>query len=392
MNKFIPYSTQEVTDDDKQAVARVLSSDFLTQGPEVENFESDINKWCGSNYSLAVNSASSGLHLACVALKLGEGDYLWTSPNTFVASANAALHCGAKIDFVDINKSSYNLCEQKLEEKLKAAAENKKLPKIVMPVHYSGQPCNMAKIYELSKIYNFKIIEDASHALGATYNKDKIGSCKFSDITVFSLHPVKIITSGEGGIITTNCNELFTQLKLLRSNGITRNKNQFLYSSHDDWFYEQHCLGYNYRMSDINAALGRSQLKRLKSIVDRRKFFAKRYNQKLKGLPIILPFCNGKHTSSNHLYPIKLDSTQLRKKIFYYLRSKNIGVNVHYIPVHWHPFYRKLGFSQGQYINSEEFYGVTLSLPIYANFSIDAQDYVVNHITKFFDNKLYEEG
>jgi len=362
----IPYGKQNIEEKDIEAVVDVLKSDFLTQGPQVPLFEEEISRYTGSQYTIAVNSATSALHLACLALGLTKGDILWTSPNSFVASANCALYCGAKVDFVDINPKTYNLSIESLEKKLIESEINNTLPKVVVPVHFAGQSCDMEKIFLLSKKYNFRIIEDASHAIGGEYKKTKVGNCKFSDMTVFSFHPVKIITTGEGGAITTNSINLAEKLKILRSHGITKEKK--IMSHYDgDWFYEQIELGFNYRMTDIQAALGRSQLTRIDKFVEERHKIYLKYKKNLKNLPVILPFHENFVYSSLHLYPILIsdESNKKRDEVFNYLREKGVFVNVHYIPIHSQPFYQNLGFARNSFPNAMEYYKKTISLPIF---------------------------
>jgi len=362
----IPYGKQNIEEKDIEAVVDVLKSDFLTQGPQVPLFEEEISRYTGSQYTIAVNSATSALHLACLALGLTKGDILWTSPNSFVASANCALYCGAKVDFVDINPKTYNLSIESLEKKLIESEINNTLPKVVVPVHFAGQSCDMEKIFLLSKKYNFRIIEDASHAIGGEYKKTKVGNCKFSDMTVFSFHPVKIITTGEGGAITTNSINLAEKLKILRSHGITKEKK--IMSHYDgDWFYEQIELGFNYRMTDIQAALGRSQLTRIDKFVEERHKIYLKYKKNLKNFPVILPFHENFVYSSLHLYPILIsdESNKKRDEVFNYLREKGVFVNVHYIPIHSQPFYQNLGFARNSFPNAMEYYKKTISLPIF---------------------------
>ena len=363
---MIPYSRQNISKQDIGAVISVLKSDFLTQGEMVPKFENAISNKIGVSYSVCVNSATSALHIACLALGLGEGDILWTSPNTFVASANCALYCGAEVDFVDIDLATHNMSADALEVKLENIKSQDQIPKIVVPVSFSGRSTEMKKINNLAKKYNFKVIEDASHSIGGKYDCEMIGSCKYSDITIFSFHPVKIITSGEGGIALTNNSVLAKKMMLLRSHGITRNQEELLNNSQDPWYYEQLTLGFNYRMSDIHAALGCSQLKRLDSFVKKRQEIARYYDDALKDLPIILP--KKSPDSAYHLYVIQIDNINTsitRRKLFEYMRSEGIGVNVHYIPVHTHPYYKQKGFEVGDFPNSEKFYQNAISLPIY---------------------------
>ena len=378
---MIPYGKQLISQNDIDSVVRVLQSDFLTQGPQVPLFEKIVSAYCGSKFGVAVNSATSALHIACLALGLGEGDYLWTSPNTFVASANCGLYCGAKVDFVDIDPKTYNLSTKELEKKLIQAKQDNKLPKIVIPVHFAGQSCDMVKIYSLSKEYGFKIIEDASHAIGGKYLDRPIGSCKYSDITVFSFHPVKIITTAEGGLATTNDKELLRNMQLFRSHGVTRDPKLMTKVSEGSWYYQQIDLGFNYRMIELQAALGISQMERLDEFVALRHKRQIRYDELLKGLPITLPFQDLNSYSALHLYPIQIKTNKLRstrKEIFEALRKNNIGVSVHYIPVHTQPYYENMGFKKGDYPNAENYYENAISIPIFQGLTIEMQDKVVN--------------
>jgi len=368
----IPYSRQNISEEDIDAVISVLKSDFLTQGEMVPKFEKAVVNKVGVRHSVCVNSATSALHIACLALGLGEGDILWTTPNTFVASANCALYCGAEVDFVDIDLITHNMSADALALKLKNIKSQDQIPKIVVPVSFSGRSTEMKKIYNLAKKYNFKVIEDASHSIGGKYDYEMIGSCKYSDITIFSFHPVKIITSGEGGMALTNNSVLAKKMMLLRSHGISRNQEELVNNSQEPWYYEQLTLGFNYRMSDIHAALGFSQLKRLDSFVQKRQEIARYYDDALKDLPIILP--KKSPDSAYHLYVIQIDNSNTsitRRTLFEYMRAQGIGVNVHYIPVHTHPFYKQKGFKIGDFPNSEKFYQNAISLPIFS--SIDAR-------------------
>ena len=374
---MIPYGRQDINQADIDAVINVLKSDFLTQGNQVPKFEKAVSSYCNASYAVAVNSATSALHLACLSLNLGKGDYLWTSPISFVASANCGLFCGAKVDFVDINPKTYNLDSNKLKDKLIQAKAKNKLPKIVIPVHFAGQSCDMKSIYELSKEYGFKIIEDASHAIGGKYLNEPIGNCKYSDITVFSFHPVKIITTGEGGMALTNNNKLFKHMSLLRSHGITRDPSQMTKQADGDWYYQQIELGYNYRMTDIQAALGVSQLKRLDDYVSRRHELSTRYNELLKGFPLVIPYQYSDGYSAFHLYIIRLKNRDKHKQVFEYLRKNGIGVNLHYIPVYHQPYYEAMGFKKGYCLEAENYYNEAISLPMYATLSEVEQDKVV---------------
>jgi len=381
----IPYGKQNISEIDMDAVINVLGSDFLTQGPTVKLFENSISQYTGAKYSTATNSATSALHIACLSLGLGKGDWLWTSPNSFVASANCALYCGANVDFVDINIETYNICEKKLEEKLVIAKGKNKLPKILIPVHFGGLSCNMDKIYSLSKEYGFKIIEDASHAIGGNYLGKAIGSCLFSDITIFSFHPVKIITSGEGGIATTNSKILFEKMQILRSHGITRDIDDFSEKNIGEWYYEQKSLGFNYRMSDIHAALGLSQLSRLDEFVNQRRKLARKYDVELSQLPINFRRESKESLSATHLYVIRIKCDLINKsrlKIFQELRNKGIGVNVHYIPIHIQPFYKIMGFKDGDFLNSENYYDTALTIPLFYDMTSDEQNMVISSLVE----------
>ena len=365
---MIPYGKQEITEDDIEAVIKVLKSDFITQGPVIPAFEKAVATYCGANHSIAVNSATSALHIACRALGVGEGDVVWTSPISFVASSNCALYCGAKIDFVDIDPKTYNLSVEKLEEKLIKAEKQASLPKVVIPVHLTGQSCEMEKIHSLSKKFGFKIIEDASHAIGGRYQGRPVGGCQYSDITVFSFHPVKIITTAEGGLALTNDKDLAEKLALLRSHGITRDPAFMQNTDHGPWYYEQIDLGYNYRITDLQAALGLSQLDRLDEYIEKRHELCQDYKKALAGLPLTLPWQHPATYSACHLYVIRLKLDQIHKshrEIFEELRSKDIGVNVHYIPIHTQPYYQELGFESGDFPNAEHYYQEALSLPLY---------------------------
>ena len=385
---MIPYGRQDINKADIDAVVNVLNSDYLTQGPQVHLFEQIISNYCGSNYSVAVNSATSALHISCLALGLSKGDWLWTSPNSFVASANCGLYCGAKVDFVDIDTKTYNLSTEELEIKLIQARKNNKLPKIVIPVHFAGQSCNMKKIHALGQEYGFKIIEDASHAIGGKYLDEPIGGCQYSDITVFSFHPVKIITTAEGGLATTNDKELSERMQLFRSHGVTRDPELMTKEAEGSWYYQQVDLGFNYRMTELQAALGVSQTQRLNEFVARRHVLQKRYDSLLSGLPIIRPYQDKHSFSALHLYPIQIDLNKVsknREQIFDELRETGVGVNVHYIPIHTQPYYRQLGFKDGEFPNSESYYKAALSLPLYSGMSFQEQDKVVEFVTKVLE-------
>tara|TARA_S200000501_G_scaffold378327_1_gene440385 strand:+ start:3422 stop:4582 length:1161 start_codon:yes stop_codon:yes gene_type:complete len=363
---MIPYSKQNISESDIDAVVEVLRSDFLTQGDKVPEFEEKVADYCNSKFAIAANSATSCLHLACMALQLKKGDILWTSPNSFVASANCGLYCGSKVDFVDIDKKTHNMCPIKLEEKLKLAKKRGNLPKIVIPVHFAGQSCDMKAISKLSKKYGFRIIEDASHAIGGEYLNKKIGNCEFSDMAVFSFHPVKILTTGEGGMVTTNNENLYSKLNLLRTHGISKDLQRK--GDLSTWLYEQQELGYNYRLSDIHAALGISQLTRIDSSIKRRHDILNFYEKNLDISNITLPFQSIDSYSSLHLYPIELEVEKINRSkehIFDQLRKKRLGVNVHYIPIHFHPYFKKLGFKEGDFPNAEDYYNRTISIPMF---------------------------
>lgn len=383
---MIPYGKQEITQQDIDAVVEVLKSDFLTQGPQVPLFESSIKKAVNADYALAVNSATSALHIACLALGVGVGDVVWTTPITFVASANCALYCGADVDFVDIDAQTYNLSAVKLEQKLIHAKLNKlPLPKVVIPVHLCGQPCKMDKIHALGQEYGFSIIEDASHAIGGKYKGNPIGNCEFSDITIFSFHPVKIVTTAEGGVATTNNKELAIKLELLRSHGITRDGSLMKNESHGGWYYEQIDLGFNYRMTEMQAALGVSQMSRLHDFVAKRNELATRYDELLKDLPLITPKQSDDSYSGRHLYVIRLKLSEIalsHKEVFEQLREKGLGVNLHYIPVHTQPYYKELGFVAGQFIESEKYYTDAISIPLFHTMTQEQQDKVVSVLTE----------
>ena len=378
---MIAYGKQDIRVEDLEFVVGVLKSDFLTQGPTVPKFEEALSYITGAKYVTAVNSATSALHLACLALDLQPGDIVWTVPNTFVASANCALYCGAEIDFVDIDVQTSNMSVALLKRKLWAAQQSGLLPKIVIPVHLTGEPCDMAAIKKLSHEYGFKIIEDASHAIGGKYHDKPIGRCEYSDITVFSFHPVKIVTSGEGGAALTNCPNLDQKLKLLRSHGITRDPDMMQHPEDAVWYYEQIDLGFNYRMTDIHAALGLSQLTRLNEYVESRQEIAARYDKEFEDANLQTPYRNSANKSALHLYVIKVDSSQ-HKRIFHELRDSNIGVNLHYIPVHTHPYYQKLGFAWGDFPNSENYYKKAISLPIFPTLTESEQSYVIETVKK----------
>ncbi|WP_428788630.1 UDP-4-amino-4,6-dideoxy-N-acetyl-beta-L-altrosamine transaminase [Vibrio profundum] len=377
---MIPYGKQDINQQDIDSVVDVLNSDFLTQGPQVPAFEKALVEHTGAKHALASNSATSALHIACLALGLGQGDWLWTSPITFVASANCGLYCGAKLGFVDIDPDTYNMCPKRLEEKLIRAKAAGKLPKIVVPVHLCGQPCDMAAIGKLSKKYGFKVIEDASHAIGGKYRDLPIGSCEYSDITVFSFHPVKIVTTAEGGAALTNQKSLADKMALLRSHGVTRDPDLMCGDPHGDWYYQQIDLGFNYRMTELQAALGVSQMRRLDEFVSARHQLFERYNEKLVDLPLVLPYQLPETYSGMHLFVIRLRLDEIapaHRQVFERLRQYGIGVNVHYVPVHTQPYYKDMGFSDGDFPESERYYREAISLPMFHGMSKLQQDEVI---------------
>ena len=381
---MINYGKQSINQDDIDSVVEILKSDYLTQGPTVPKFEKSLADYCGSNYAVATNSATSALHVACMALGLGPGDYLWTSPNTFVASSNAGLYCGAKVDFIDIDKSTYVMSAAVLEKKLIEASKKNTLPKVVMPVHLCGQSADMKKIYELGKEYNFKIIEDASHAIGGKYKDRYIGSCEYSDIAVFSFHPVKIITTGEGGMAVTNDSEIFNRMQQHRSHGITSLPN-FMESRPENeiWNYQQVSIGHNYRMTDINAALGISQLKRINSFVKRRTEIADIYNDAFENTDLIIPYQDPDTSSSYHLYPIRIpnkNKTLNQANLYTKLMDNGININIHYIPVYLQPYYFNLGFRRGHCPEAENYFREAISIPIYPDLSLSDQKKVIELI------------
>lgn len=381
MTGFIPYGRQSISQQDINAVVAVLQSDWLTQGPAIAQFEQAVADYCGVAYAVAVSSATAALHIACLAAELGAGDTLWTSPNTFVASANCGLYCGAKVDFVDIDPATYNLNVALLKQKLIAAHDNNALPKVVVPVHFAGQSCDMQAIASLAQRYGFTVIEDASHAIGGRYCGKPVGCCEFSDMAVFSFHPVKIITTGEGGMVLTNQKSLYDRLLRLRSHGITRDPEHLDGGSHGPWYYQQLELGFNYRITDLQAALGLSQMQRLSAFVERRTLLANRYRERLAGLPVALPAQHPDTDSSWHLFVIRLRLDrigQTHRQVFEALREKGIGVNLHYIPVHTQPYYQQLGFGWGDFPVAEQYYREAISLPLHYGLTLDEQDYIID--------------
>lgn len=382
---MIPYGRQDITQADIDAVLEVLKSDFLTQGPMVPRFEQSVAQHVGASHALAVNSATSALHIACLALGLGPGDRLWTTPITFVASANCGLYCGAQVDFVDIDPRTYNLCPQALAHKLERAEREGRLPKVVVPVHLCGQPCDMQAIHALARRYGFKVIEDASHAIGGKYRGEFIGNCRYSDITVFSFHPVKIITTAEGGMALTNDAELASKMALLRSHGITRDPALMTHEADGPWYYQQIDLGFNYRMTELQAALGFSQMERLDQYVARRHQLAERYDELLAELPVTTPWQHPDSYSGLHLYVIRLQLDKIGKthrQVFESLREHGIGVNLHYIPVHTQPYYQAMGFQVGDFPQAEGYYSEAISLPMFQTLSDEQQDQVIAALSK----------
>ena len=377
---MIYYGKQNINESDIQAVVDVLKSDFLTQGPVLEQFERKVADYCGAKYAVAVTNATSALHIACRAAGLGHGDSLWTSPITFTASANCGRYCGADVDFVDIDAATYNMSVGELEKKLKKAKSNGRLPKVVVPVHLAGQSCDMKRIHELSVEYGFTVLEDASHAIGADYLDTKVGSCVYSDMAVFSFHPVKIITTGEGGMILTNNEALYKKLCLYRSHGITRDAELMTCEADGPWYYQQLYLGYNYRMTELQAALGFSQMDRLDEFVARRRYLVDRYNELLKDLPVVTPHVLDGTAPSWHLYMVRVDFRKLKMdkvQLFAEMKKRGIVLNLHYIPVHTQPYYQGLGFKQGDFPQSEKYYEEIFTLPLYYGLTEEQQDDVV---------------
>jgi UDP-4-amino-4,6-dideoxy-N-acetyl-beta-L-altrosamine transaminase len=379
---MIPYGRQQVSDADVAAVVEVLRSDFLTQGPTIARFEQAVAAEAGARHAVAVNSATSALHIACLALELGPGDCLWTVPNTFVASANCARYCGADVDFVDIDPHTWNLSVPALRAKLGQAGRSGRLPKVVVPVHFAGQPTEQEAIWELAREYGFRVLEDASHAIGAARNGEPVGSCRWSDITVFSFHPVKIITSGEGGMALTQDDELAARMSMLRSHGVTRDPTRMRNRDADPapWYYEQQLLGFNYRLTDIHAVLGLSQLARLSSHVATRNTLAQRYTAALQELPLQLPTVQPQNRSAFHLYVVRLQpaARKSHREVFAELRARAIGVNLHYLPVHLQPYYRALGFGAGQFPESERYACEAMTLPLYPTLTAQDQQWVID--------------
>jgi len=378
---MIPYGRQDISEADIDEVVAVLRSDWLTQGPAIDRFEEALAAYCGARHAVAVSNGTAALHLSCLAAGLKSGERLWTTPNTFVASANCGLYCGASVDFVDIDPATFNISTTALQAKLEAAACNGELPQIVVPVHFAGQPCDMAEIRRLSKIHGFRVIEDASHALGGEYLGNKIGACSHSDMTVMSFHPVKIITTGEGGAILTNSTELYEKLRMLRTHGIVREPRLMENPPDGPWYYEQIDLGFNYRITDIQAALGTSQLRRADDFVARRRYLAERYQRGLEGLPLVSQMPLDGASSAWHLYVVRLKAARIgHRELFEKLRAAGIGVNLHYIPVYRQPYYQRMGFSNRDFPEAEAYYREAISLPLYPGLSEAAQDSVINEL------------
>lgn len=377
---MIPYGRQSISDEDIQAVVDVLRSDYLTQGPLVPAFEAASAAYCGAAHAVAVNSATGALHIACLALNVGPGKWVWTSPVTFVASANCALYCGAQVDFVDIDSATYNMSAEALAAKLERAEREGRLPSVVIPVHMAGQSCDMEAIHALGQRYGFRIIEDASHAVGARYKGAPVGDCRFSDVTIFSYHPVKIITTAEGGLALTNDAELARRMGLFRSHGVTRDEAQMEEEPDGPWYYEQVALGFNYRMTEMQAALGLSQMNRLDLFVSKRRELAARYDEALAAQPLTRPWQHPDTESSYHLYIVRLDLTRdsiRHRHVYETLRERGVGVNLHYMPVYLQPYYRRLGFRPGLCQEAERYYTEALSIPLYAGLEESGQDHVV---------------
>jgi UDP-4-amino-4,6-dideoxy-N-acetyl-beta-L-altrosamine transaminase len=380
----IPYGRQDITEEDWQAVAAVLRSDWITQGPEVPRFEAVISEYCGVRHAVAANSATSALHIACMAVGLGPGDWLWTSPNTFVASANCGLYCGARVDFVDIEPDTFNMSIPALEQKLARARAEGRLPKVIVPVHFAGQSCDMQAIFELGRQYGFRVIEDASHAVGGRYQGRPVGCCQYSDITVFSFHPVKIITTAEGGMAMTNDPDLAARMRRLRTHGITREPSEMSGPSEGPWYYQQVALGYNYRMTDVHAVLGQSQARRLDAYVSRRHEIAAVYDDAFRALPLAAQERQPDSRSALHLYVVRLrlEHTRLsRSDVFRALRAAGIGVNVHYVPVYRHPYYARMGFNPGDFPEAERYYAGALSLPMFPTLTGEQQQAVIEALS-----------
>ena len=387
IERIIPYSCQNIDDADIEAVVNVLQSEMLTQGPAIPIFENSLSQLVGSKYAVATNSATSALHISCLALGVKKGDIVWTSAISFVASANCALYCGASIDFVDINLSSHNMCVNALQEKLRIAYKTNSLPKVVIPLHMAGNPCDMSKIKDLSNDYGFKIIEDASHALGATYDKDKVGSCSFSDITIFSFHPVKMITSGEGGMALTNNEVIANSLQSLRTHGIHGNSLEFINTQANEiWNYQQIALGFNYRMTDIHAALGSSQLQKLNKFVNVRNSIADLYKNQINDKFYKFQHIRAGVVSSYHLFTLRVPNGH-QVQLYNKLRQLGVMTNLHYIPIYRHPYYRNSGFDIGYCLNAEEYFKTVMSIPIHTKMVQSDLDFLIEHLNEYANNE-----
>jgi len=378
---MIPYGRQSIDETDIEAVIEALRSDYLTQGPTVPAFEQAVSERVGAGHAVAVNSGTSALHIACLALGLGPGDWSWTAPNTFVASANCGRFCGAEVDFVDIDPLTWNMSVASLKDKLVRARKDDRLPKVVIPVHFAGQPTEQEEIWSLAQEFGFNVLEDTAHALGGSRNSEPVGSCRWSSISIFSFHPVKVITTGEGGMALTNDEELAARMSMLRSHGITRDPVKLTHTPEGLWYYEQQSLGFNYRMTDLQAALGLGQLRRLGDFVERRNALAQRYDRLLEDLPLQLPTVHAQNRSAFHLYVVRLDSSATAKThgyVFNELRRRGFIVQLHYMPVHLQPYYRDLGFGPGQFPEAEAHGESAISLPLYPALTEPEQDEVVS--------------
>lgn len=386
---MIPYGRQHLDEDDVKAVVETLTSNWLTQGPAIPKFETALADYCGANFGIAVNSATSALHIACLALGVSEGDRVWTSPNSFVASSNCALYCGAKVDFVDIDLHTGNMCVDALRNKLALAESTNALPKVVIPVHFAGQPCDMKEIRALSKQYGFFVIEDASHAVGAKYQEKFVGSCEFSDICVFSFHPVKIITTMEGGMALTNNSEWAEKMRMLRSHGITNDPEKMTEDSHGPWYYQQIALGFNYRMTDVEAALGLSQLKKLPGFLEKRNTLAAHYDERFASKENISPLKQSNNRySSYHLYVVRASGLTRKEHAFVVeqLRDKGVFAHLHYIPIHCQPYYKNLGFNIGDFPNAERYYEQAITLPLFPELTREQIDLIVDSLSRILDS------
>jgi len=385
----IPYGRQHLDEDDVKAVVETLTSNWLTQGPAIPKFETALADYCGANFGIAVNSATSALHIACLALGVSEGDRVWTSPNSFVASSNCALYCGAKVDFVDIDLHTGNMCVDALRNKLALAESTNALPKVVIPVHFAGQPCDMKEIRALSKQYGFFVIEDASHAVGAKYQEKFVGSCEFSDICVFSFHPVKIITTMEGGMALTNNSEWAEKMRMLRSHGITNDPEKMTEDSHGPWYYQQITLGFNYRMTDVEAALGLSQLQKLPGFLEKRNTLAAHYDERFASKENISPLKQSNNRySSYHLYVVRASGLTRKEHDFVVeqLRDKGVFAHLHYIPIHCQPYYKNLGFNIGDFPNAERYYEQAITLPLFPELTREQIDLIVDTLSRILDS------